>query len=169
MTAYSKFERDGVVRQIKMPFVMESKPLKDVLGFNDGATLDYGFFLDFEKLTPFKATSICYRAFADTSVTEEAFFKTCLEHFNEDEGVDRCKEVANVFWETRDFYMPPLCAFLGGVVAQEVVKGITQKFTCIRQEFYFDAIELFEKGQEGSLKRYKSLNACLGEALVTKI
>ena len=40
--------------------------------------------------------------------------------------------------------MPPICAFLGGVVAQEVVKGITQKFMPIRQEMYFDAIELYQ-------------------------
>lgn len=41
--------------------------------------------------------------------------------------------------------MPPICAFIGGVVAQEIVKGITQKFMPIGQEMYFDAIELFEE------------------------
>jgi molybdopterin/thiamine biosynthesis adenylyltransferase len=36
----------------------------------------------------------------------------------------------------------PLCAFQGGVVAQEAVKAITQKFTPISQLFYYDAFEV---------------------------
>lgn len=36
----------------------------------------------------------------------------------------------------------PLCAFQGGVVAQEVVKAITQKFSPIGQMFYYDALEV---------------------------
>ncbi len=36
----------------------------------------------------------------------------------------------------------PLCAFQGGVIAQEVVKAITQKFTPINQVFYYDAYEV---------------------------
>ncbi len=36
----------------------------------------------------------------------------------------------------------PLCAFQGGVIAQEVVKAITQKFTPINQIFYYDAFEV---------------------------
>jgi molybdopterin/thiamine biosynthesis adenylyltransferase len=36
----------------------------------------------------------------------------------------------------------PLCAFVGGVVAQECVKAITQKFTPVHQLFYYDAAEV---------------------------
>lgn len=36
----------------------------------------------------------------------------------------------------------PLCAFQGGVIAQEVVKAITQKFSPINQLFYYDAYEV---------------------------
>lgn len=36
----------------------------------------------------------------------------------------------------------PLCAFLGGFVAQECVKAITQKFTPTHQLFYYDSIEV---------------------------
>jgi molybdopterin/thiamine biosynthesis adenylyltransferase len=36
----------------------------------------------------------------------------------------------------------PLCAFQGGVVAQEVVKAITQKFSPINKLFYYDAYEV---------------------------
>lgn len=36
----------------------------------------------------------------------------------------------------------PLCAFLGGMVAQECIKAITQKFSPAHQLFYYDAIEV---------------------------
>ena len=36
----------------------------------------------------------------------------------------------------------PLCAFIGGFVAQECVKAITQKFTPAHQLFYYDAVEV---------------------------
>lgn len=34
-----------------------------------------------------------------------------------------------------------MTAFVGGFVAQEIVKAITQKFTPINQVFYYDASE----------------------------
>ena len=39
--------------------------------------------------------------------------------------------------------MGPICAIIGGMVVQEIVKGITKKYMPIRQEFYYDAIELY--------------------------
>lgn len=39
----------------------------------------------------------------------------------------------------------PLCAFVGGVVAQEIVKAITGKFMPIKQEMYVDITELYEE------------------------
>jgi len=36
----------------------------------------------------------------------------------------------------------PLCAFLGGFVAQECIKAITQKFSPANQLFYYDAVEV---------------------------
>ena len=36
----------------------------------------------------------------------------------------------------------PLCAFIGGFAAQEVVKAITNKFSPLNQLLYFDALEL---------------------------
>ena len=41
----------------------------------------------------------------------------------------------------------PLCAFIGGVVAQEVVKAITKKYMPIKQEFYYDCLELKDFSQ----------------------
>jgi len=38
--------------------------------------------------------------------------------------------------------LSPLCAFMGGLVAQECLKAITQKFTPVNQLFYYDAVEV---------------------------
>lgn len=56
------------------------------------------------------------------------------------------KKVANyvyTFSLTSRYSFPPIAAFLGGVVSQEIVKAITQKFTPIHQNFYYDCIELY--------------------------
>jgi hypothetical protein len=130
-----------------MPASMEFKPLKEVLAFNDGATLDQNLImLDFDKIYAFKAASICFKAL-EKGQTHEQFKAECVKHFDADD-LEKSTKLSEIFWKGRYFNIPPLCAFLGGVVAQEVVKGITQKFTPIIQEFYFDAIELYQESPE---------------------
>lgn len=36
----------------------------------------------------------------------------------------------------------PLCAFIGGFVAQEIVKAMTNKYTPLNQTMYYDSSEL---------------------------
>mmetsp|Transcript_114025 Transcript_114025/g.158073 ORF Transcript_114025/g.158073 Transcript_114025/m.158073 type:complete len:107 (+) Transcript_114025:1240-1560(+) len=57
------------------------------------------------------------------------------------------------------------------MVAQEVVKAITQKFMPVKQEFYFDVIELYSnKGEESTAAdRYLSLRTCLGTETFDKL
>jgi hypothetical protein len=40
--------------------------------------------------------------------------------------------------------LAPLCAFLGGVIAQEIVKAMTQKFFPVKQVAYITCSELIE-------------------------
>jgi hypothetical protein len=39
-------------------------------------------------------------------------------------------------------YLPPLCAFLGGFIAQEIIKAITQKYKPLDAVFYMDVEEI---------------------------
>ena len=39
-TLFTKFVRDGVIKQIKMPISIEYQPLRSVLSLNEFATLD---------------------------------------------------------------------------------------------------------------------------------
>ena len=73
-----------------------------------------------------------------------------------------------------DCSIGPLCAFVGGVVAQEVVKAITGKFMPIKQEMYLDVMELVDDSIETEpldvpQNRYNSLRKCLGASFVEKI
>lgn len=89
-----------------------------------------------------------------------------------------------IFALTYRFTFPPIAAFIGGIVAQEIVKAITQKYMPIKQYFYFDCAELyFEEdiaGLDDELKKelaaavedsdkYFGLRQCIGEDLFDKI
>ncbi|KAL6059320.1 E1 ubiquitin-activating protein [Balamuthia mandrillaris] len=50
----------------------------------------------------------------------------------------------------------PMAAVLGGIVAQEVIKACTQKFTPIRQWFFFDASECLPKHHSSAPEEYIS-------------
>ncbi len=62
---------------------------------------------------------------------------------------------------TQRYSFPPLAAFLGGVVSQEIVKAITQKYMPIKQLFYYDCAELYPEqdilslDEEGKRKLWK--------------
>lgn len=70
----------------------------------------------------------------------------------------------------------PLCASLGGFVAQEVLKALTGKFTPLKQWVYLDASELLKGLENESASnfmpkgdRYDALRICLGDNLCNKI
>jgi len=48
----------------------------------------------------------------------------------------------HMFSFTAQGVLNPLCAFMGGYVAQEAIKAITQKYTPTQQFFYYDALEV---------------------------
>lgn len=98
--------------------------------------------------------------------------------------VKKLKKYAYIFWSTVLGYFAPLSAFIGGIVSQEIIKAITQKFVPINQFMYFDTMELFpdlnfdeeEKTmdflRENTMlenKRYSALRICLGQSLVQKL
>jgi hypothetical protein len=53
------------------------------------------------------------------------------------------EKLVSIFYTTLNVSFAPISAFLGGIVSQEIVKAITQKYTPIKQYFYYDLSELF--------------------------
>jgi ubiquitin-activating enzyme E1-like protein 2 len=61
---------------------------------------------------------------------------------------------------------------VGGIVAQEVVKAITQKFKPITQEIYLDLVELYQGSAslgEPKQDRLISIVTCLGDEFVERM
>ncbi|CAI9728990.1 ubiquitin-like modifier-activating enzyme 6 [Octopus vulgaris] len=70
--------------------------------------------------------------------------------------------------------LPPLCAVLGGFMAQEVLKAITGKFTPLSQWFYLDVTDvMLNDAPDNSFypknDRYDLLRLCIGENTLYKL
>eukprot|EP00743_Colponemidia_sp_Colp-15_P003750 GILK01004046.1.p1 GENE.GILK01004046.1~~GILK01004046.1.p1 ORF type:complete len:1912 (-),score=378.64 GILK01004046.1:123-5405(-) len=74
--------------------------------------------------------------------------------------------------------LAPLCAYMGGLLAQEVIKGITGKFSPIHQWFYADASELLPDSPNLELAaddhmpiqdRLDGLRICVGQSVVHRL
>lgn len=102
-------------------------------------------FMDFEKLENFKHTGICYKLFGKEFKCDELKKKE-IEVLKDMPAEERKKFdlLLRGFEGNRRVSFGPLCALIGGVVAQEVVKAITKKYMPIKQEFYYDCLELMD-------------------------
>ncbi len=104
-----------------------------------------------------------------------------LEHFKSELTMENLDQTLNklirVFYFSSRGHFPPLAAVYGGIIGQEVLKSITNKFIPIRQFLYLDCSELFEINNfdspisewssiyESSLlrnDRYNCLRLCFG-------
>jgi len=91
-------------------------------------------------------------------------------------NLDDLRRICCVLYATKNAQFPSLCAFLGGIVAQEAIKSITNKFTPIKQWFHLDCIELYECSNSiptqvvAKNDRYDNLRECFGgEATLEKL
>lgn len=80
------------------------------------------------------------------------------------------------FSRTCDGQFGPLCAFLGGVVAQEILKACTGKFTPLHQWLHLDAREVlknvtFNHPDQFILKndRYDLMRKCIGSDMLNQL
>ena len=58
------------------------------------------------------------------------------------EAVSPDEKVMSAIWKTKGDKPGPICAFLGGFVAQEVVKSLSGKYCPVTQWIYYDALEI---------------------------
>ncbi|XP_053405676.1 ubiquitin-like modifier-activating enzyme 6 isoform X2 [Mercenaria mercenaria] len=92
------------------------------------------------------------------------------------ESGDISEEVIRLLSYTCRGSFLPLCAALGGIVAQEALKAITGKFTPLKQWLYLDAVDVLNKddGENTQLfqakgDRYDQLRICVGENILQKL
>lgn len=150
--SYGTFEGFGVYTQVRMPTVVNFSSLSEQLTNPDFVVSDSKKFdrpqqlhLGFQALHIFKKDHggrlpIPYN---DNDLIDYLKIVKDLSDKNSNIlndiklSMDLFKEVFNN--TTGD--LPPMCAFFGGIVAQEVLKCCSSKFFPIKQWFYFDSLE----------------------------
>ncbi|ESW14167.1 hypothetical protein PHAVU_008G258500 [Phaseolus vulgaris] len=150
-TDYGRYEKGGIVTQVKQPKVLNFKPLREALS-------DPGDFLlsDFSK---FDRPPLLHLAFQglDKFVSEIGRFPVAgseddaqklvsiVSSINDGLGDGRLEDVneklLQQFASGARAVLNPMAAMFGGFVGQEVVKACSGKFHPLFQFFYFDSVE----------------------------
>ena len=143
-TGFSQYERGGVVTQVKQPKVVTFKPLAQAMKEMEPILTDFAKFL-----TP-NLLHVCYQTLHTWNTTHSApprpwsesdaaeFLNLAKQHHADEANDD--KYIVQ-FAKICAGEVNPMCAAIGGVVAQEVMKACSGKFMPIYQWFYFDAVE----------------------------
>jgi len=199
-TDYSPYTRNGIVKQVKQPKIFKFMSLKETRQqhlINKNSNLNL---VDFTKAEDGDLLHVCFEAldeFVDSKGSLPAAWsvKDANELLKIVENIakgyklkisDNSEIFVKKFSMTVQGTFGPLAAFIGGLVAQEVVKAVTQKFSPINQSFYYHIMEILptltkdqlndiEKhkialGLDIKIKdRYEGLRICIGNDLLTNI
>lgn len=154
-STYSDYIRGGIVTQVKMPKVINFKPLSAALKDPEFVITDFGKFdhppqlhLAFKTLHRFEKSQA--RKPKPWSKEDGREFVNLAQSIVKEEGlnVDLNSELLELFCKVSSGNLCPINATIGGIVAQEVMKACSGKFTPIYQWLYFDAIECLPESRD---------------------
>ena len=144
-TGLSQYERGGVITQVKQPKIVSFKPLPLAMKEMEPVLTDFAKFL-----TP-GLLHACYQTLHAWNASHPAPPKPwseadaaeflALAKQNHGDEVSSDEKYVTQFAKICAGELNPMCAAVGGVVAQEVMKACSGKFMPIKQWFYFDAVE----------------------------
>jgi len=173
---YSPHLHGGICMKIKQPTSLTFEPLHQQLK-SPHLTIS-----DLSKLDNPLQTLLCFITYyeymakhAGTSLTDnvDAFIDIAVgvvASMRDSPNVNNT-DLLKTFARTCGGVLAPLCAAVGGVASQEVLKAISGKFTPLKQWLCLDAVELAPKqmlaGKEGD--RYNPMRHCLSNELVTSV
>jgi len=143
-TGFSQYERGGVVLQVKQPKVVSFKPLPIALKEMEP------LYTDFAKFMAPQLLHVCYQTLHSWNTSHQAMprpwseadaaeFLTLAKEKHGEEVSDEA--FVTQFAKLCAGELSPMCAAMGGIVAQEVMKACSGKFMPIFQWLYFDALE----------------------------
>eukprot|EP00922_Rhytidocystis_sp_ex-Travisia-forbesii_P048846 GHVS01072735.1.p1 GENE.GHVS01072735.1~~GHVS01072735.1.p1 ORF type:complete len:1106 (+),score=141.84 GHVS01072735.1:89-3406(+) len=186
---FGAYLRDGMAKQVKLPVIFKFKSFKEaclkpiVSGEGMLITADLAKFGRPEQLHFIHQAILSFRDakghLPETRNAEDAekvlvLARELLDEAKKHEGEegivvvesideDLCRNVA----QFSRCHISPMCSFIGGIVAQEVVK-FTGKYSPLRQWFYFDSMECLSKVPQGDSvsrpgSRYEDHIAIWGE------
>eukprot|EP00092_Neocalanus_flemingeri_P019802 GFUD01021446.1.p1 GENE.GFUD01021446.1~~GFUD01021446.1.p1 ORF type:complete len:1086 (+),score=319.56 GFUD01021446.1:394-3651(+) len=179
-TSFNNYERGGVVLQVKQPKVVSFKPLPIALKEMEPV------YTDFAKFMSPQLIHVCYQTLHSWnsshssppkpwSASDAAEFLALAKEKHGEEVSD--EDFITQFAKVCAGELSPMCAAMGGVVAQEVMKACSGKFMPIFQWLYFDALEclpvdcagLTEENCAPSNTRYDGQVAVFGKEFQQKL
>lgn len=150
--SYGTYIKGGLYQQVKMPVKLAFQSLKQQLAepeylFSDFAKFDRPpqLHLGFQALHAFKTRHGRFpQPYHEEDANEVVRYAQELQHQNPailGEGTELDTKLLRelAFQSTGD--LPGMVAFLGGLVAQEVLKCCSSKFNPVKQFMYFDSLE----------------------------
>lgn len=181
-TSYSDYVRGGVVTQVKMPKNMSFKSLSESLTQPEYLISDFGKFdhpeqlhLAFQALHEFVKQHARLPTSWGKSDAEE--FMSVAKRINEarENKIEVKEDLLRMFANVAAGNLSPVNAAIGGIIAQEVMKACSGKFSPIYQWLYFDAVECVPKdgvAEEDAApvnSRYDGQTAVFGREFQKKI
>lgn len=174
----------GYITQVKTPTTMSFKPYKEALE-NHGELM----MSDFAKFDRPPLLHLAYRALAsyaeahnmeypqpgDMAAAKEVWeLAKSLDSEKILEGNDAAERIVLHLASGSRSILSPMCATLGGIVGQEVLKACSGKFTPINGFFYFDADECLPEAPLSDIapsgtSRYDSQIAVFGKEAQQKL
>lgn len=184
--SFSPYEAGGIATQVKIPKVLSFESLEQQLKKPSTLIADYSKFdlppsvhVGFLALHRFRED---LRRLPNCWCQTDAalligFVKDLINNKSVDvEASDISEDTIKLLSFTCQGSFAPLCATLGGFVAQEALKAITGKFTPLSQWLYLDAVDVLceEDRQNQALfhprdDRYDLLRICVGETCIQKL
>lgn len=124
---FNKYIGGGEITEVKEKRIMNFLNLKDSLKNPEFVMTD---FTDFEK--PNKLHAMCLSSSCGS-------FQNFIDQVKQYFSGEISSELLEKFYYTYNGQLGPMNSIIGGIVAQEVLKACSGKFTPIYQWFYFDA------------------------------
>ncbi|KAH7375029.1 hypothetical protein B0T11DRAFT_234402 [Plectosphaerella cucumerina] len=166
VSGLGQYKRGGLYQQVKVPKILEFKSMtaslndpelfiSDFAKFDRPQQLHYGF----QALHAFAESQGRFPNPMDDQ--DAAVILGSAQAFAKTQGVDvefDEKLLKELSYQARGD-LNPMAAFFGGIVAQEVLKAISGKFTPIKQWLYFDSLESLPTSTARSVELCKPLGS----------
>lgn len=154
-TGYEAYIRSGTVKNIKTPLWLKFKPMKAIFDNPKEEILidDNMSFYDFVKIDRNLLIHCCFATLdeftqkhkktpAPWHLPDAQDFLKIFSNLYPKEIDGQVEDYVKKFSFTCSGQLPPLAAYFGGFVSQEIIKAITQKYKPLHSTFYMDAEEI---------------------------
>jgi hypothetical protein len=157
---FDPYVRNGTAKNIKTPAMVEFPPLEKALDLSGPVDMDPELeYFDFAKQPRTALLRLCFLTLNQFRSIEKRFpnswdpkdaelFETALKKNSKEELTSGDLNFISQFAFSCKGNLPPLCAFFGGFVSQEIIKGITQKYKPVSPSFYLNFMEILPTKEE---------------------